>query len=119
MTVKDMQKITQKAKEEAERQEEEEKRQADLKQRKAQEAEKHWWLDKGIPKILDNIKCAAKRGEDTYEEVIDCCPDYVVERLEKEGFTINLTTEKRGVRLGRGDGDSWECYYAHVLVVKW
>ena len=120
MNAKEMNKITKQVKREKEAQEE-------LKKQKAKKAKKVWaawwkiwWYSEGIPEILDRIEIAAKQGEYAHEEIIDCCPDYVITALEDRGFKTQLTSEKRGrYRLSRGDGDSWERYYVHVLVVSW
>jgi len=119
MNAKKMREFTVQAKVEAAQRKKTEKFKEKIKNQKAEVARKNWWNKEGIPEILDKIQSAAKQGINFYEEVIDCCPDYVVESLEKEGFKVECTSEKRGVRLGRGDGDSWERYYAHVLKVSW
>ena len=92
---------------------------AEVTRLKAAEYNKRWWLSIGIPRLLEQIKMAAQDGNSFYEEVIDECPDYVVDSLRDKGFEVERTSAKRGVRLGRGDGDSWDRYYAHVLLIRW
>jgi hypothetical protein len=80
-------------------------------------AMKLWWFAEGIPKLLVEVRCAARRGLPFYEEVIDECPDYVVKSFKAKGFEVSRATALRGLR-DIGD-NTWERYNAHVLLIRW
>lgn len=87
----------------------------EIRQQKIAASTKDYWLTVGIPQLEIAIKLAAEDGKSSYEEVIDVCPDYVVNALKDKGYKVKRTTERRGVRLGRGDVRYW----AHVVVIGW
>ena len=90
---------------------------ATIRAKEKAEATKLWWLADGIPRLLIEVRQAAGKGLTFYEEVIDDCPDYVVEALKGKGFEVKCTTEKRGI--GWDDADNMEQYYTHVLTIRW
>jgi hypothetical protein len=85
--------------------------------RAADEVTKQWWMDHGIPDILDRVAEKARRGFDYHEDVLDHCPEYVVAAIQNEGFRVERVAAKRGVRPGRND--TMERYWVYVLVIRW
>jgi len=119
MNAAEMRKLTVEANQQRELRKKEDAATAKAEALRAAASTKKWWLTQGVGQLLDKVKQAAGEGKKFYEEVIDVCPDYVVDYIRSKGFEVTRTTAKRGVRLGQGDGDSWDRYYAHVVLIRW